>query len=165
MSAKKRAARKKKAAKKKPAKKKAAKKKAAKKKAMPVPRRISALVGLRDKFWELPTRVMRAVFPLDAAAMVVVMFDDSGRLNRPFASRARNDVVWFANHGRVDRLLTPDYWPFLGTAGSIRVAKGRSVGPFVLDPKSVFAGAVTCTGTPAFGGGGGPGDPQFDAGN
>jgi hypothetical protein len=156
---------KKKAAKKKPAKKKAAKKKAAKKKVMPVPRRISALVGLRDKFWELPTRVMRAVFPLDAAAMVVVTFDDSGGLNRPSASRARNDVVWFANHGRVNRVITLSYWPFLGTAASIRVDKGKSVGPFVLNPKDTYVGSITCTGDPRFGGGGGPGDPQFDAGN
>lgn len=156
---------KKKAARKKTAKKKAAKKKTAKKRLLPVPRRISALVGLRDKFWELPTRVMRAVFPLDAAAMVVVTFDDNGGLNRPSASRARNDVVWFANHGRVDRILTLDYWPFLGTPAGIRVAKGKSVGPFVLNPKDTFVGAITCTGAPPFGAGGGPGDPQFDAGN
>lgn len=124
-----------------------------------------AMRGIKKSFWKLGPKLTGALFPKGVRAIVVVQFNDRGKINHAKAHRSTNDEVYFNNLGRIGRTLTLSHWPFIEPERPFFVPAKSAVGPFHLDPSDPFVGTITVYGDPPFGGGGGPGDPQFDAGN
>lgn len=159
----------------KPAKKKAARRRAPKKvakkkvvrplvvrKSLPT-RPSAALIAITPEvFLEMLRSRGLILNPFSKSKSVLVKFDDKGKLNHPSAKRSLAHEVSFQNKGERDRKLKLSYWPFVGPEAPILVPSGATVGPFALNPNDDYVGPVTASGTPPFGGGGGPGDPGFD---
>lgn len=148
------------------AKKKAARRTIVKRKAAgppPWPRPGAAVIAITpEAFLEMLRSRGLILVPFDKGKSVLVKFDDNGKLNHPVAKRSLAHEVSFQNKGKTDRKLKLSYWPFVGAQAPILVPAGATVGPFVLNPNDDWVGTVTASGTPPFGGSGGPGDPGFD---